>query len=68
VAIAPHDPLITTLSRPGWRDFIELAKPRLSLLIGVGPDVPFRTLHVSITYLMALSGAFIADHYCGLLV
>jgi heme o synthase len=33
VAIAPHDSLITALSRPGWRDFIELTKPKVSLLI-----------------------------------
>jgi protoheme IX farnesyltransferase len=33
MAIAPHDPLITALSRPGWRDFLELTKPRVSLLI-----------------------------------
>jgi heme o synthase len=33
VAIAPHDPLIAALSRPGWRDFIELTKPRVSSLI-----------------------------------
>jgi protoheme IX farnesyltransferase len=33
MAIAPHDPLIIALSRPGWRDFIELTKPRVSLLI-----------------------------------
>ena len=35
MAIAPHDPLITALSQPGWRDFIELTKPRVSLLIVV---------------------------------
>src|SRR5580698_10251052 len=33
MAIAPHDPLVIALSRPGWRDFIELTKPRVSLLI-----------------------------------
>jgi protoheme IX farnesyltransferase len=33
VAIAPHDSLITALSQPGWRDFIELTKPKVSLLI-----------------------------------
>ncbi len=33
MAIAPHDPLITALSRPGWRDFIELTKPKVSSLI-----------------------------------
>jgi heme o synthase len=33
VAIAPHDSLITALSRPGWRDFMELTKPKVSLLI-----------------------------------
>jgi protoheme IX farnesyltransferase len=33
MAIAPHDSLITALSRPGWRDFLELTKPRVSLLI-----------------------------------
>ena len=33
MAIAPHDPLITALSQPGWRDFLELTKPKVSLLI-----------------------------------
>jgi protoheme IX farnesyltransferase len=33
MAIAPHDSLITALSRPGWRDFLELTKPKVSLLI-----------------------------------
>jgi heme o synthase len=33
MAIAPHDPLITALSQPGWRDFMELTKPKVSLLI-----------------------------------
>jgi heme o synthase len=33
VAIAPHDSLITALSRPGWREYLELTKPRVSLLI-----------------------------------
>jgi heme o synthase len=33
VAIAPHDSLITALSQPGWRDFIELTKPKVSSLI-----------------------------------
>jgi heme o synthase len=33
MAIAPHDPLVIALSRPGWRDFIELTKPKVSLLI-----------------------------------
>jgi protoheme IX farnesyltransferase len=33
MAVAPHDSLITVLSRPGWRDFIELTKPKVSLLI-----------------------------------
>jgi protoheme IX farnesyltransferase len=33
VAIAPNDPLITVLVRPGWRDFLELTKPKVSLLI-----------------------------------
>jgi heme o synthase len=33
LAIAPHDPLITALSQPGWRDFLQLTKPRVSLLI-----------------------------------
>jgi protoheme IX farnesyltransferase len=35
---------------------------------GVRPDLPIRTFRFSITYLMALFGAFIADHYCRLLV
>jgi protoheme IX farnesyltransferase len=33
MAIAPTDPLITVLAAPGWRDFIELTKPKVSLLI-----------------------------------
>jgi protoheme IX farnesyltransferase len=33
VAIAPHDSLITALSQPGWRDFLELTKPKVTLLI-----------------------------------
>jgi heme o synthase len=33
VAIAPHDSLITALSRPGWREYLELTKPKVSLLI-----------------------------------
>jgi protoheme IX farnesyltransferase len=33
VAIAPHDSLITALSRPRWRDFLELTKPKVSSLI-----------------------------------
>jgi len=33
MAIAPHDSLITALSQPGWRDFLELTKPKVSLLI-----------------------------------
>jgi protoheme IX farnesyltransferase len=32
------------------------------------PDLPIRTFRYSITYLMALFGAFIADHYYRLLV
>jgi protoheme IX farnesyltransferase len=35
---------------------------------GMRPDLPIRTFRFSITYLMALFGAFIADHYCKLLV
>ena len=35
---------------------------------GVRPDLPMRTFRFSITYLMALFAAFIADHYCGLLL
>src|SRR5882672_12254193 len=33
MAIAPHDSLIAALSQPGWRDFVELTKPKVSLLI-----------------------------------
>jgi protoheme IX farnesyltransferase len=40
----------------------------LALQRGVRPDLPIRTFRFSIAYLMALFGAFIADHYCGLLV
>jgi heme o synthase len=40
----------------------------LSLQRGVRPDLPIRTFRFSITYLMALFAAFIADHYCRLLL
>ena len=33
MALASHDPLITALSRPGWREYLSLTKPRVSLLI-----------------------------------
>jgi heme o synthase len=33
MALAPHDSLIATLPQPGWRDFVELTKPKVSLLI-----------------------------------
>jgi heme o synthase len=33
VAIAPHDSLITALSRPAWREYLALTKPKVSLLI-----------------------------------
>ena len=33
MAIAPDDSLITALSRPGWREYLALTKPRVSLLI-----------------------------------
>jgi protoheme IX farnesyltransferase len=33
MAIAPSDPLITVLANPGWRDYLELTKPKVSLLI-----------------------------------
>jgi protoheme IX farnesyltransferase len=33
MAIAPHDSLIAALSQPGWREFLELTKPKVSLLI-----------------------------------
>src|SRR3984957_18974818 len=33
MAIAPHDSLITAMSQPGWRDFLELTKPKVSSLI-----------------------------------
>jgi protoheme IX farnesyltransferase len=39
----------------------------LALHRGVRPDLPIRTFRFSITYLMALFAAFIADHYCRLL-
>jgi heme o synthase len=39
----------------------------LGLDRGARPDLPIRTFRFSITYLMALFGAFIADHYCRLL-
>jgi len=40
----------------------------LALQPGARPDLPIRTFRFSITYLMALFGAFIADHYCRLLL
>jgi heme o synthase len=40
----------------------------LALQRGGRPDLPIRTFRFSITYLMALFAAFIADHYCRLLV
>jgi protoheme IX farnesyltransferase len=40
----------------------------LALHRGDRPDLPIRTFHFSITYLMALFGAFIADHYGRLLL
>jgi protoheme IX farnesyltransferase len=33
MAIAPHDSLITALSQPGWREYLSLTKPKVSLLI-----------------------------------
>ena len=39
----------------------------LQLQRGLQPDLPIRTFRFSITYLMALFGAFVADHYCRLL-
>jgi protoheme IX farnesyltransferase len=39
----------------------------LVLQRGTRPDLPIRTFRFSITYLMALFAAFIADHYCRLL-
>jgi heme o synthase len=33
MAIAPNDPLITVLSQPGWREYLSLTKPKVSLLI-----------------------------------
>jgi protoheme IX farnesyltransferase len=35
----------------------------LALQRGVRPELPIQTFRFSITYLMALFGAFIADHY-----
>jgi heme o synthase len=39
----------------------------LALYRGARPDLPIRTFRFSVTYLMTLFGAFIADHYCKLL-
>src|ERR1700727_2351351 len=33
MAIAPDDSLITALPRPGWREYLALTKPKVSLLI-----------------------------------
>ena len=38
----------------------------LALQPGLRPELPIRTFRYSITYLMALFGAFIADHFCRL--
>ena len=38
----------------------------LALQPGLRPELPIRTFRFSITYLMALFAAFIADHYCRL--
>jgi protoheme IX farnesyltransferase len=40
----------------------------LALQRGARPDLPIRTFRFSISYLMALFAAFIADHYCRLLL
>jgi heme o synthase len=40
----------------------------LALHRGDRPDLPIRTFRFSIIYLMALFGAFIADHYCRLVL
>jgi protoheme IX farnesyltransferase len=40
----------------------------LALRSGMRPDLPIRTFRFSITYLMALFAAFIADHYCRVLL
>jgi heme o synthase len=40
----------------------------LALQRGVRPDLPIRTFRFSVTYLMTLFAAFIADHYCRLIV
>jgi protoheme IX farnesyltransferase len=33
VAISPHDSLVAALSRPGWREYLELTKPKVTMLI-----------------------------------
>jgi protoheme IX farnesyltransferase len=33
MAIAPNDPLIAVLGKPGWREYLALTKPKVSLLI-----------------------------------
>jgi protoheme IX farnesyltransferase len=33
MAISPDDSLISALTRPGWREYLELTKPKVSLLI-----------------------------------
>ena len=38
----------------------------VTLQRGARADLPIRNFRFSITYLMALFGAFIADHYCRL--
>ena len=33
MAIAPHGSLIIAIARPGWREYLELTKPKVSMLI-----------------------------------
>jgi protoheme IX farnesyltransferase len=40
----------------------------LALYRNTRPDLPIRTFRFSITYLMSLFGAFIADHYFKMMV
>jgi heme O synthase-like polyprenyltransferase len=40
----------------------------LALQPGVRPDLPMLTFRFSITYLMVLFAALIADHYCKLIL
>ena len=65
VAIGMSGSIYLAAALPLDARFLYLA---LALYRGVRPDLPSRTFRFSITYLMALFAAFIADHFCSLLL